>query len=87
MAIKKPKFHLFTVKIMRAPPGAPPIKMKILDEGQSRRKAFYTLTLRLDTISDIDLENVKLYSRSDQLEMFKDSFKRQARMEKKNDAK
>ena len=44
MKKSKEKYHTFKVKIMRAPPGAPPIEIKILDVGQSRRRAYHQLT-------------------------------------------
>lgn len=39
----KTKYHVFRIKVMRAPPGAPPIQVKLLDSGQSRPAAYYEL--------------------------------------------
>lgn len=44
----KTKYHVFRLKIMRAPPGAPPLEIKILDNGQGRARAYFYLMAGLD---------------------------------------
>lgn len=44
---KKQKYHAFTVKVMRAPPGAQPFVFKVLNTGQSKREAFFEVYGRI----------------------------------------